>query len=42
MTAIIITFTLITFTVALMWSLACCDDLDTRTTMGVKLPKDDQ
>lgn len=42
MTAIIITSTLITFTLLLMWSLACCDDADTRTQMGVKLPKDTQ
>lgn len=42
MTLIIITFTLITFTLLLMWSLACCDDQETRTQMGVKLPKDDQ
>lgn len=33
---------LITFSVLLMWSLAACDDLDTRTQMGVKLPKDTQ
>ena len=39
---LLIVGTLITFTVALLWSLACCDDLDTRTTMGVKLPKDTQ
>lgn len=39
---LLIVGTLITFTIALLWSLACCDDADVRAQMGVKLPKDTQ
>ena len=42
MTLFIIVALLILFSICLMWSLAACDDLDTRTQMGVKLPKDTQ
>lgn len=42
MTLFIIVALLITFSVALMWALAACDDAQDRKIMGVKLPKDNQ
>ena len=42
MTLFVIIGILITFSIALMWALASCDDAQARNTMGVKLPKDEQ
>jgi len=42
MTLIVITSLLIIFTLSLMWALAACDSPTSRTTMGIKLPKDTQ
>ena len=43
MTLFIVVTLLITFSIALMWALALCENSEARTQMGIKLPgKDNQ